>query len=177
MGVLHLRLPLTEQNIADLDDIVLEAKDKKFTENPARWLHHYVLIPALSPIDPSTGKPGSAPRLLHTQGHIDFPEGKKLTLADLKPVPLESYDEGTLTLNIGDGTKREIESVYAYLEAQARIRGWPTPPFKSPREWVLTTCQGGIASELDRLAKLDLDAEEREGYDIPPEKPKDAPKP
>ena len=160
MSVLHLKIPLSDDAIAYLNEIIADDED---STTPGHWLF-------TTAIKPGVKQTAQTRNLLRARGSLTLPNGKKLVPADLDIGPLESFPEGTVDIIISDRVKGWIEEAAGYVSAANRLQdaklAWTTP-----QDWVREICLAAIATSTADIDATEFDAEEKELY--PPAK-KDA---
>jgi hypothetical protein len=153
MPNMKIKLPLSEQAIADLNDIIAEEKD---SPTPAHWLFTNGVKPVLK-------NTAETRNLIQERGSLELPNGAKITPSDIQNLTLESYPEGNIEIAIGERTKFHIEQNASYLFAINRKLGSPLT-WTTAKEWVLESCLSAIAKQMAKLDSDELDAEEKELY-------------
>lgn len=158
MAILHLRIPLTDDAMAYLDEIIVADKAGATAKG---WLFD-------NAIKPRVKETAETRKLVRARGSLELPGGKTMSAADFDIGPLESFPDGQVEFTLGDHVKGWIEESAGYIVAVNKRTGG-TLQWKTPAEWVREICLSAIAK---RQAELEAEAIEAEDKVInpPPEK-------
>jgi hypothetical protein len=157
MTVLHLRVDLPEQAVADLGDAV--------DDEPGHYLFAHAVKSGgiLQPFG-SGMTLLQAVNLLRARGSLDVANGRTMRASDLEVVPLETPEKGAVELVVGERTRSEIERCAAFLRAFNRSAGVPDPPWTTPAEWVRELCLVEISRAATLADTEEIEREEAAAY-------------
>jgi hypothetical protein len=165
MPTLHLKVPLSDEAMAYLNEILTEEKGEA---TPSHWLFANALKPRIK-------ETAETRKLVRARGSLELPGGKKVTPADFDIGPLESFPEGQVEFTISDRVKAWIEESAGYIVAVNQRTGG-TLQWKTPAEWVREICLSAIVTRAAKLDADDLDEEEKTLYPPPEKDGRPAPK-
>ena len=153
MPTLHLKVPLSDEAMAYLSEILTEEKGET---TASHWLFANALKPRIK-------ETAETRKLVRARGSLDLPGGKKVTPADFDIGPLESFPEGQVEFTLSERVVGWIEESAGYITAVNQRTGG-TLLWTTPAEWVREICLAAIATRAAKLDGEELDDEEKANY-------------
>lgn len=154
--MLKFRMTLSEEAMGALSDIISDPSLKD-TPSEGKWILQNAILPILK-------RDAVGVNLLKGRGSIDMSDGTILNLSDMKPFPLETFENGNIEILIGDRTKERIENHVSFTEAVNRLKNTAGVAWHTAREWILELTLVTIAQESANLDDRMIEDEQKENY-------------